>query len=213
MVPKDHVLLDITHLSPETIMKRLPGIIRDLDPVRRRRPDQEPIPVVPTCHYQMGGIPTNYKGQGSSRRTATRMFRSWLLRRGECACASVHGANRLGTNSLLDLLVFGKSAGETVADFQSGQLTPPLPDDAAESPWPVSPASKPRPTVSKSTTSASTCSARCRSTRRRVPFCRHAEGRRHQDPRGRRSAPSTPRSRTSPRSGTPPAPKPSSSTT
>ena len=132
---KDHVLLDITHLSPETIMKRLPGIreisiqFAGVDPIKA------PIPVVPTCHYQMGGIPTNYKGQvvvpkdGNPNSPVQGFYAA-----GECACASVHGANRLGTNSLLDLLVFGKSAGETVVeDFKSGQLVlRPLPADAAD---------------------------------------------------------------------------------
>ena len=132
---KDHVLLDITHLSPETINKRLPGIreisiqFAGVDPIKA------PIPVVPTCHYQMGGIPTNYKGQvvvpkdGNSNVPVAGFYAA-----GECACASVHGANRLGTNSLLDLLVFGKAAGETVvSDFRSGQLTlKPLPENAAD---------------------------------------------------------------------------------
>ena len=115
---KDHVLLDITHLSPETINKRLPGIreisiqFAGVDPIKA------PIPVVPTCHYQMGGIPTNYKGQvvvpkdGSPNVPIPGFYAA-----GECACASVHGANRLGTNSLLDLLVFGKSAGKHVVQF------------------------------------------------------------------------------------------------
>ena len=132
---KDHVLLDITHLSPETILKRLPGIreisiqFAGVDPIKA------PIPVVPTCHYQMGGIPTNYRGQvvipkdGDVNSAVVGFYAA-----GECACASVHGANRLGTNSLLDLLVFGKSAGETVVeDFRSGALAlKPLPDDAAD---------------------------------------------------------------------------------
>jgi len=132
---KDHVMLDITHLSPETIMKRLPGIreisiqFAGVDPIKA------PIPVVPTCHYQMGGIPTNYKGQvvvpkdGNPNAPVTGFYAA-----GECACASVHGANRLGTNSLLDLLVFGKSAGETVVeDLQSGNLRlKPLPEGAAD---------------------------------------------------------------------------------
>ncbi|NMF88068.1 succinate dehydrogenase flavoprotein subunit [Aromatoleum petrolei] len=132
---KDHVLLDITHLSPETIMKRLPGIreisiqFAGVDPIKA------PIPVVPTAHYQMGGIPTNYKGQvvapkgGNPNAPITGFYAA-----GECACASVHGANRLGTNSLLDLLVFGKSAGESVVeDLSSGNLSlKPLPDDAAD---------------------------------------------------------------------------------
>ncbi|SIQ62791.1 succinate dehydrogenase subunit A [Aromatoleum tolulyticum] len=132
---KDHVLLDITHLSPETIMKRLPGIreisiqFAGVDPIKA------PIPVVPTAHYQMGGIPTNYKGQvvapkgGNVNAPVTGFYAA-----GECACASVHGANRLGTNSLLDLLVFGKSAGESVVeDLNSGNLSlKPLPADAAD---------------------------------------------------------------------------------
>ncbi len=132
---KDHVLLDITHLSPENIMKRLPGIreisiqFAGIDPIKA------PIPVVPTCHYQMGGIPTNYRGQvvvpkdGNPNSPVVGFYAA-----GECACASVHGANRLGTNSLLDLLVFGKSAGETVVDdFKSGNLMlKPLPETAAD---------------------------------------------------------------------------------
>jgi succinate dehydrogenase / fumarate reductase flavoprotein subunit len=132
---KDHVMLDITHLSPETIMKRLPGIreisiqFAGVDPIKA------PIPVVPTCHYQMGGIPTNYKGQvvvpkdGNPNTPVAGFYAA-----GECACASVHGANRLGTNSLLDLLVFGKSAGESVVeDLQAGNLSlKPLPADAAD---------------------------------------------------------------------------------
>ncbi|WP_371322837.1 succinate dehydrogenase flavoprotein subunit [Dechloromonas sp. ZY10] len=133
-VNKDYVLLDITHLDPATIMKRLPGIreisiqFAGVDPIK------EPIPVVPTCHYQMGGIPTNYFGrvvvpQGDSMSVEIPGFYA----AGECACASVHGANRLGTNSLLDLLVFGKSAGDSaVADLKSGLAHRDLPKDAAD---------------------------------------------------------------------------------
>ncbi len=132
---KDHVLLDITHLAPETIMKRLPGIHEIAIQFAGVDPIKAPIPVVPTCHYQMGGIPTNYKGQvvvpkdGAHSVPVVGFYAA-----GECACASVHGANRLGTNSLLDLLVFGKSAGETVVeDFKSGNLSlRPLPADAAD---------------------------------------------------------------------------------
>ncbi|AEV26576.1 MULTISPECIES: succinate dehydrogenase flavoprotein subunit [Azospira] len=132
---KDHVLLDITHLSPETIMKRLPGIreisiqFAGVDPIKA------PIPVVPTCHYQMGGIPTNYKGQvivpkGDEKSVPVGGFYA----AGECACASVHGANRLGTNSLLDLLVFGKSSGESVVEDLKGnpRAHKPLPANAAD---------------------------------------------------------------------------------
>ncbi|QSI78943.1 MULTISPECIES: succinate dehydrogenase flavoprotein subunit [Niveibacterium] len=114
---KDHVLLDITHLDPDVINKRLPGIreisiqFANVDPIRA------PIPVVPTCHYQMGGIPTNYRGEVVVDGASVPGFYA----AGECACASVHGANRLGTNSLLDLLVFGKSSGETMVEYIKGQ--------------------------------------------------------------------------------------------
>ncbi|MDP2792807.1 MAG: succinate dehydrogenase flavoprotein subunit [Sulfurisoma sp.] len=114
---KDFVLLDISHLDPATIMKRLPGIreiaiqFAGVDCIR------EPIPVVPTAHYQMGGIPTNYNGQVvvPGKRSQNEIVPGFYAA-GECACASVHGANRLGTNSLLDLLVFGKSAGESAVE-------------------------------------------------------------------------------------------------
>ncbi|HEX8987900.1 MAG TPA: succinate dehydrogenase flavoprotein subunit [Rhodocyclaceae bacterium] len=114
---KDFVQLDITHLPPETIMKRLPGIHEIALQFAGVDALKEPIPVVPTAHYQMGGIPTNYHGQvvvpqGNSQNVVVPGFYA----AGECACASVHGANRLGTNSLLDLLVFGKSAGESAVD-------------------------------------------------------------------------------------------------
>jgi succinate dehydrogenase / fumarate reductase flavoprotein subunit len=129
---KDFVLLDITHLDPATIMKRLPGIREIAIQFAGVDPIKTPIPVVPTCHYQMGGIPTNYHGQvvvpqGSSKSTVVPGFYA----AGECACASVHGANRLGTNSLLDLLVFGKSAGETAVETlkKSAKAHKPLPQE------------------------------------------------------------------------------------
>jgi len=114
---KDHVLLDITHLDPKVIMSRLPGIreismqFANVDPIKA------PIPVVPTCHYQMGGIPTNYLGEVVVGNAVVDGFYA----AGECACASVHGANRLGTNSLLDLLVFGKSSGESMVKYVNGE--------------------------------------------------------------------------------------------
>ncbi|MGL5633428.1 MAG: succinate dehydrogenase flavoprotein subunit [Azovibrio sp.] len=131
---KDYVLLDITHLDPATIMKRLPGIreisiqFAGVDPIR------EPIPVVPTCHYQMGGIPTNYAGRVVAPKDGDyNAVVPGFYAAGECACASVHGANRLGTNSLLDLLVFGKSAGDSaVEDLKAGSAHRELPKDAAD---------------------------------------------------------------------------------
>ena len=132
---KDYVQLDLTHLDPKTIMQRLPGIREISIQFAGADPIKEPIPVVPTAHYMMGGIPTNYYGQvvvpkdGRHDAVVPGFYAA-----GECACASVHGANRLGTNSLLDLLVFGKSAGETmVADIRTMPgAHPDLPADAFE---------------------------------------------------------------------------------
>ncbi|MDP5240439.1 succinate dehydrogenase flavoprotein subunit [Uliginosibacterium sp. 31-16] len=114
---KDHVLLDITHLDADVINKRLPGIREISIQFAGADPIKTPIPVVPTCHYQMGGIPTNYRGEVVAHGEAVAGFYA----AGECACASVHGANRLGTNSLLDLLVFGKSSGESMIEFIRGE--------------------------------------------------------------------------------------------
>jgi len=114
---KDHVLLDITHLDADVINKRLPGIREISIQFAGTDPIKAPIPVVPTCHYQMGGIPTNYRGEVVDKGEAVPGFYA----AGECACASVHGANRLGTNSLLDLLVFGKSSGESMIDYIKSQ--------------------------------------------------------------------------------------------
>src|SRR4030095_14850472 len=118
---KDYVLLKLDHLGAETIMKRLPSIREIAIKFANVDPIKEPIPVVPTCHYQMGGVPTNYHGQVVIPDGAggERILRG-LYAEGERACVSVPGANRLGTNSLLDLLVFGKSAGERiVADVKA----------------------------------------------------------------------------------------------
>ena len=114
----DHVLLKLDHLGPDVIEKRLPGIREIARKFANVDPAREPIPVVPTVHYQMGGIPTNYLGEvvvpgGSGPNTIVPGFYA----AGECACASVHGANRLGTNSLTDLLVFGKASGDSIIRF------------------------------------------------------------------------------------------------
>jgi succinate dehydrogenase / fumarate reductase flavoprotein subunit len=130
----EYVLLKLDHLGEETISKRLPGIREIAKKFANVDPVKDPIPVVPTCHYQMGGIPTNYHGQvvipaNGSPETVVPGFYAV----GECSCVSVHGANRLGTNSLLDLLVFGKSAGERVIQDIKGEGAPrPLPKDAGE---------------------------------------------------------------------------------
>jgi succinate dehydrogenase / fumarate reductase flavoprotein subunit len=132
---KDHVLLKLDHLGAETIMKRLPGIreisikFANIDPIR------EPIPVVPTLHYQMGGIPANYHGEVVAPKGGNpTAVVGGLYAIGECSCVSVHGANRLGTNSLLDLVVFGRSAGNHIVDSlrREPRENKPLPAGAGE---------------------------------------------------------------------------------
>src|SRR6267378_6093946 len=131
----DHLMLKLDHLGPEVINHRLPGIREIAIKFANADPVRDPIPVVPTVHYQMGGIPSNYMGQvvapeGNSKEAIV----PGLYAAGECSCVSVHGANRLGTNSLLDLVVFGKASGEQM--IKDMRLTPSphrnLPKDAGE---------------------------------------------------------------------------------
>jgi succinate dehydrogenase / fumarate reductase flavoprotein subunit len=132
----DYILLKLDHIGEEKINLRLPGIREIARKFANVDPVSDPIPVVPTCHYQMGGIPTNYHGQVVAPRSGNpeAVVRGFYAV-GECACVSVHGANRLGTNSLLDLLVFGKAAGERVlhdlGDDEDAAF-PNLPKDAGE---------------------------------------------------------------------------------
>ncbi len=113
----DHVLLKLDHLGADTIMKRLPSIREIAIKFANVDPIKDPIPVVPTIHYQMGGIPTNIYGQVVEQRDGNdSSVINGLYAIGECACVSVHGANRLGTNSLLDLLVFGRAAGNHIVE-------------------------------------------------------------------------------------------------
>src|SRR5687768_11388168 len=129
----EYILLKLDHLGAETIDKRLPGIREIAKKFANVDPVTDPIPVVPTCHYQMGGVPTNYHGQVYVPNWADEKLVRGLYAAGECSCVSVHGANRLGTNSLLDLLVFGKAAGEQmVKDIAGEQAHKELPPDAAD---------------------------------------------------------------------------------
>jgi len=131
---KDYVLLDMTHLGAETIMKRLPSVFEIGHNFANVDITKEPIPVVPTIHYQMGGIPTNVHGQVVIPKNGKpNEIVNGLYAVGECSCVSVHGANRLGTNSLLDLLVFGRAAGNHIVDFNlKSKSHKPLPKDAAD---------------------------------------------------------------------------------
>ena len=156
---KDYILLDMTHLGAETIMKRLPSVFEIGKKFANVDITKEPSPVVPTIHYQMGGIPTNIHGQvvvpegseteafaahydkdsdiystNAGDRNFTKPVKGFYAI-GECSCVSVHGANRLGTNSLLDLVVFGKAAGEHIIDYVTkhhGDEYQPLPTTVLE---------------------------------------------------------------------------------
>ena len=131
---KDYVLLKLDHLGSETIHKRLPSVYEIGVNFANVDITKEPIPVVPTIHYQMGGIPTNVHGQVVTQTASSHnAVVNGLYAVGECSCVSVHGANRLGTNSLLDLLVFGRAAGNHIVDFASKTKShKDLPKDAAD---------------------------------------------------------------------------------
>ncbi|CCE77326.1 MULTISPECIES: succinate dehydrogenase flavoprotein subunit [Wolbachia] len=107
---KDHMYLNIAHLDPEVIKLRLPGISETAKTFAGVDVTKDPIPVIPTVHYNMGGIPTNYHGEVITLQKGKEEVVEGLFAIGEAACVSVHGANRLGSNSLLDLVVFGRAA-------------------------------------------------------------------------------------------------------
>ncbi len=126
---KDYVLLDLTHLPPEVIDAKLPDITEFARTYLGVEPYTEPVPVFPTAHYAMGGIPTNVKAEVlSDNKTVV----PGLYAAGECACVSVHGANRLGTNSLLDINVFGKRAGRYAVEYAKTAKHVPVPKNAAD---------------------------------------------------------------------------------
>ncbi len=130
---KDAVYLKLDHLGEELISKRLPGIREIAKTFANADPIKDPIPIVPTAHYMMGGIPTNLDGQVVQYDNGSEQKVNGLYAVGECACVSVHGANRLGSNSLLDLVVFGKAAGDKmVSEIRANSVHKPLPVNAAE---------------------------------------------------------------------------------
>jgi succinate dehydrogenase / fumarate reductase flavoprotein subunit len=132
----DHVMLKLDHLGDDVIRRRLPGIREIALKFAHVDPAKAPIPVVPTAHYMMGGIPTNFHGQVvAPYKTGPDEVVHGMYAVGECACVSVHGANRLGCNSLLDLIVFGREAGrQIIEDLKNNPHPKPLPADAAERP-------------------------------------------------------------------------------
>ncbi|XP_072250858.1 succinate dehydrogenase [ubiquinone] flavoprotein subunit, mitochondrial [Leuresthes tenuis] len=130
---KDHVYLQLHHLPPQQLATRLPGISETAMIFAGVDVTKEPIPVLPTVHYNMGGVPTNYKGQVIDHTNGEDKVVPGLYACGEAACASVHGANRLGANSLLDLVVFGRACALTIAEqHKPGEKLSPLKPSAGE---------------------------------------------------------------------------------
>jgi succinate dehydrogenase / fumarate reductase flavoprotein subunit len=126
---KDYVYLDCTHLGAEVLETKLPDITEFARTYLGVDPVTEPVPVMPTAHYAMGGIPTNVKAEVLRDNTTVV---PGLYAAGECACVSVHGSNRLGTNSLLDINVFGKRAGNNAVEYVKTAEFVPLPEDPAK---------------------------------------------------------------------------------
>lgn len=126
---KDYVLLDVTHLGEEVLASKLPDITEFSRTYLGVDPVTEPVPVFPTCHYVMGGIPTNVDGEVLRD---NENIVPGLYAAGECACVSVHGANRLGTNSLLDINVFGRRAGIAAAEYANRHEHAELPENPAQ---------------------------------------------------------------------------------
>jgi succinate dehydrogenase / fumarate reductase flavoprotein subunit len=131
---KDHIHLHLEHLGPEVIRERLPGISETARIFSGVDVTREPIPVLPTVHYNMGGIPTNYHGEVVTLKDGDPdAVVPGLMAIGECACVSVHGANRLGSNSLLDIVVFGRAAAKRCAAVvERGATHAPLNGDAEQ---------------------------------------------------------------------------------
>ena len=131
---KDHIYLHLDHLDPKILHERLPGISESAKIFAGVDVTREPIPVLPTVHYNMGGIPTNYHGEVLTKKNGNAdTIVPGLMALGEAACVSVHGANRLGSNSLIDLVVFGRAAGLRAAELVTpGEKHADLPANSAD---------------------------------------------------------------------------------
>ena len=131
---RDHIFLHLEHLGPEVLRERLPGISETARIFAGVDTSREPIPVLPTVHYNMGGVPTNFHGEVVTLRgDDPDAVVPGLMAIGECACVSVHGANRLGSNSLLDLVVFGRAAAKRCGEaVEAGSVHAPLPNGAED---------------------------------------------------------------------------------
>jgi succinate dehydrogenase / fumarate reductase flavoprotein subunit len=133
---KDHILLHLDHLDPKILAERLPGITESARIFAGVDLTREPVPIIPTVHYNMGGIATNYHGEAMTKRGGNPdHVVPGLMALGEAACVSVHGANRLGSNSLIDLVVFGRAAALRCGELLTpNDKQPPLPKDSVEQP-------------------------------------------------------------------------------
>ena len=131
---KDHIYLHLDHLDPKVLHERLPGITENAKVFANVDLRRAPVPVLPTVHYNMGGIPTNYHGEMLTLKDGNPDYIvPGLMAIGEAACVSVHGANRLGSNSLIDLVVFGRAAGlQAAKTIEAGSTQPPLANDTSE---------------------------------------------------------------------------------
>jgi len=131
---KDHIFLHLDHLDPKVLHERLPGISESARIFANVDVTREPIPIIPTVHYNMGGIPTNYHGEVVTKKNGDDNYAvPGLMALGEAGCVSVHGANRLGSNSLIDLVVFGRGAAHRCAEkLTPNDKQPELPKDSAE---------------------------------------------------------------------------------
>ena len=126
---KDHIYLQLHHLPAETLKERLPGISETAHIFAGVDVTKQPIPVLPTVHYNMGGIPTNWKGEVITFADGVDKVVPGLHACGEAACASVHGANRLGANSLLDLVIFGRVCALNIGEIaKPGDKVDPIPE-------------------------------------------------------------------------------------
>jgi succinate dehydrogenase / fumarate reductase flavoprotein subunit len=131
---KDHIFLHLDHLDPKILAERLPGITESARIFAGVDLTREPVPIVPTVHYNMGGIPSNFRGEALTKKDGNAdTVVPGLMALGEAGCVSVHGANRLGSNSLIDLVVFGRAAAERCAELvQPGEKQAELPKDSAD---------------------------------------------------------------------------------
>jgi succinate dehydrogenase / fumarate reductase flavoprotein subunit len=131
---KDHIYLHLDHLDPKVLHERLPGISESARIFANVDVTREPIPIIPTVHYNMGGIPTNYHGEVVTKKNGDdNAAVPGLMALGEAGCVSVHGANRLGSNSLIDLVVFGRGAAHRCAEMlKPNDKQPDLPKDSAD---------------------------------------------------------------------------------